>query len=212
MEILKPSGRDMEILDGRKDTRFSQKVRNLKSHDTLLKKNLAEYNQEGRRGVWRITPLGFQYLAEIEPDGLVSSLDRQGFKPEDIQHEVKHGFSETIIEEGALDNRTTTQRVRSAKLREIAINEFKKAHNGQVFCVVCGFNFSETYGEHGKDFIEIHHIEPMHLMDIEGEKTTIEKALKKVAMVCPNCHKMIHRDKGKMLSIEELKALLKKAK
>lgn len=30
--VMNPSGRDLDILDGRNDTRFSQKVRNIKSH------------------------------------------------------------------------------------------------------------------------------------------------------------------------------------
>ena len=34
-DILKPQGVDAQILPNRKDTYFSQKVRNLKSHDTL---------------------------------------------------------------------------------------------------------------------------------------------------------------------------------
>jgi hypothetical protein len=38
---LKPTGDDLEILAGRNDDKFSQKVRNLKSHDTLEKKGLA---------------------------------------------------------------------------------------------------------------------------------------------------------------------------
>jgi len=33
--IMKPDGEDLEILDGRNDDKFSQKVRNLKSHDTI---------------------------------------------------------------------------------------------------------------------------------------------------------------------------------
>lgn len=211
IDVLKPSGHDMETIAGRNDTFFSQKVRNLKSHDTLTMRNLVEYHKVDTTGIWEITPQGLQYIGETEPDGFVSSLDRQGFKPKDIEREVKHSFSEIVIEEGALDNRTTTQRTRSNKLREIAINEFKKTHNGRVLCVVCGFNFFETYGEQGRDFIEIHHIEPMHLMDIGGKKTTAKKALGKVAPVCSNCHRMIHRERGKMLSIEELKALLEKA-
>lgn len=32
---MKPDGEDMDILDNRNDTKFSQKVRNLKSHDSL---------------------------------------------------------------------------------------------------------------------------------------------------------------------------------
>lgn len=210
IDVLKPTGHDADILPGRKDTHFSQKVRNLKSHNTLTTKGLAEYHKVGKTGIWEITPQGYQYLGETEQDGLVSSLEKQGFKAKDIEREVKKSFSEIIIEEGALDNRTTTQRNRSNKVREIAINEFKKAHNGQLFCIACGFNFFETYGELGKDFIEIHHKEPMHLMDIEGEKMTLDEALKKVAVVCPNCHRMIHRVKGQMLSIEEIKAVLNK--
>ncbi len=32
---MQPDGEDCEILDGRNDDKFSQKVRNIKSHDTL---------------------------------------------------------------------------------------------------------------------------------------------------------------------------------
>lgn len=42
-KVLKPSEHDMDILAGRKDTYFSQKVRNLKSHDTLTRMGVAEY-------------------------------------------------------------------------------------------------------------------------------------------------------------------------
>lgn len=33
--IMKPSGENLEILDNRNDDKFSQKVRNIKSHDTI---------------------------------------------------------------------------------------------------------------------------------------------------------------------------------
>lgn len=84
-------------------------------------------------------------------------------------------------------------------------------HNGKVFCVVCGFEFFKAYGEIGKDFIELHHVKLVHLMDIEGESMNIEQALRNVATVCSNCHRMIHRKQGKMLSIDELRASLSSA-
>lgn len=34
-KVMKPSGDDLEILEGRNDTKFSQKVRNLVSHKSL---------------------------------------------------------------------------------------------------------------------------------------------------------------------------------
>jgi hypothetical protein len=33
--IMRPDGEDLEILDNRNDDKFSQKVRNIKSHDTI---------------------------------------------------------------------------------------------------------------------------------------------------------------------------------
>lgn len=33
--ILQPSGEDLEILNNRNDDKFSQKVRNIKSHDSI---------------------------------------------------------------------------------------------------------------------------------------------------------------------------------
>ena len=36
--IMKPSGEDLTILDGRNDDKFSQKVRNLKSHNRIQDK------------------------------------------------------------------------------------------------------------------------------------------------------------------------------
>lgn len=47
-EILKPSGEDLEILDNRNDDKFSQKVRNIKSHDTIkdLVRTVGERNRQ----------------------------------------------------------------------------------------------------------------------------------------------------------------------
>jgi len=213
--VFKPSGHDMEILAGRNDTYFSQKVRNLKSHNTFKRQNFATYNKTGKHGIWKITPAGIKYLEEIDStlddmpaEDIVTALKNQGFGSRAIKKEAQQDYSGVIIEEGSVDKVTTKQRTRSSKLREIAIREFKRKHNGKLFCIVCGFNFHTAYGEIGKDFIEIHHLEPMHLKDIEGERTTIEKALEKVATICPNCHRMVHHMKGNMLTIENIRKIL----
>lgn len=68
-------------------------------------------------------------------------------------------------------------------------------------CEVCGFDFEKTYGWWGKDYIEVHHIDP--ISQWEGEKEPdIEKDF---AVLCANCHRMIHRRHDETLSIEELK-------
>lgn len=71
-------------------------------------------------------------------------------------------------------------------------------------CQACGFNFGEVYGERGKDFIEIHHVKPLN---------TFEKAInidprRDLVPVCANCHRMIHRRKDDVLTIEQLRNLV----
>lgn len=72
-------------------------------------------------------------------------------------------------------------------------------------CAVCDFDFYETYGEIGKDFIHIHHLKP--LADLGGEK---EVAVNDLRPVCPNCHAMLHRKKSGVYSISELKKKIRK--
>ncbi|MFS0688970.1 HNH endonuclease [Sporosarcina sp. 179-K 8C2 HS] len=74
-----------------------------------------------------------------------------------------------------------------------------------VSCIACGFNFEEVYGERGKDFIEVHHLKPLSSLDKEMSIDPKED----LVPVCSNCHRMIHRRKDDVLSIEELKALMK---
>jgi 5-methylcytosine-specific restriction protein A len=73
-----------------------------------------------------------------------------------------------------------------------------------LHCFVCDFNFEKTYGERGKDFIEVHHVNPLSTIK---EKVVINPVTDLVP-VCSNCHRMIHRKKDEVLSIEELKKIL----
>ena len=195
---LRPSGHDAAIISGRRDTYFSQKVRNLKSHDTLTSKGLATYV----RGAWKITSRGSEYIDKNEP--ILGALKEQGFDKRQIEREIERDFGGIIIEEGALKKTTINQRKRSRKLRKLKVAQVKRVNAGRLPCEICGFDFKLEYGELGKDFIHIHHIEPVHEMDIRGTRTQVDAALRKVVPLCSNCHSMIHR-KRPFLSIEELK-------
>lgn len=72
---------------------------------------------------------------------------------------------------------------------------------GRLLCEVCAFDFAATYGQLGEGFIECHHRLPL---SSSGECKT---RLSDLALVCPNCHRMLHRSKT-ALSVEELAALL----
>ena len=208
--ILQPEGHDSEIISGRKDTYFSQKVRNLKSHDTLTKRGLADYHG----GLFKITEKGREYIKqtlEDEKNEIFESLQNQGFEMKEIETEIKKDFVGVTIEEGALERRSINQRKRSDKLRNLAIEKHQKENRGRLPCVACGFDFEEKYGEYGKHFIEIHHKELISEMDIKGNQQKVEDALKKICPLCSNCHKIIHRKKGEMLSIEKIKEIINKS-
>ncbi len=74
---------------------------------------------------------------------------------------------------------------------------------GSLNCVCCGFDFFKFYGELGKGFIEAHHTRPISELHEDGDITKIED----LALVCSNCHRMLHR-KRPWLGLDDLSSLL----
>ncbi|GJL58114.1 MAG: hypothetical protein NPIRA03_09710 [Nitrospirales bacterium] len=64
----------------------------------------------------------------------------------------------------------------------------KKIHKYK--CQACGFHFVEVYGPIGKDFIEAHHLRTLSLF--KGQKVSFDPKAD-FAVLCSNCHRMIHR-------------------
>jgi len=206
-DVMKPTLKDAKIIPGRNDTYFSQKVRNLTgSHRNLHRKGLATFSN----GVSRITKIGISYLKKYSKknQNILLSLEDQGFTKADIDLQAQRDFSRVIIEEGAMEKRTVAQRRRSETLRNIAVQEFRKNHNDKVFCEACGFDFSSKYGQYGRDFIEVHHSKPIHEMDVRGSKSNLARALEQAVLLCANCHRMVHRTRGRILSLSELEEII----
>ncbi len=215
--LLKPQGEDLDILSGRNDDKFSQKVRNLRSHKTL--DGLADYDN----GNWTITKQGKIVLEENSH--LLEYLVKQGFDYTSQQetlskvainneHEPINLFDEKYEEIPIVEGKSITANrkvyERSRKLRELAINYF--SNGGQIVCRACGFDFYKTYGDHGKGYIEIHHLTPVYSYGSENIEKTLNDALSNLVPLCSNCHSMIHRVRNRMLTIEELIKLLDAAK
>lgn len=100
--------------------------------------------------------------------------------------------------EGRLKAYYTTLHERNPKNRKAAI----RIHGTD--CKVCGLNFEKKYGELGKNYIEIHHKRPLYLTK-ENIPINVKTDL---VPVCPNCHRMLHRYKDRMLTVEELKEII----
>lgn len=72
-------------------------------------------------------------------------------------------------------------------------------------CMACGFDFSRIYGPRGEDYIEVHHLKPVS----EVEAGTRVSPKNDMAVVCSSCHRMIHRRKDDILTIEQLRSILR---
>jgi len=208
-DLLKPSGEDLDILSGRGDDKFSQKVRNLKAHNTFERYGFAAY----AGGVVTISNAGMTYLN--------SNMDKlryllvNDFQWEDLKEGLEivqkstedrrtiEIFDESImIQEGMKKIVETSVYERSSKLRQIAIEYFTKEDD--IICEACNFSFKKFYGNIGKGYIEIHHVKPVFKYQDEELDKTIETALVNVVPVCSNCHRMIHRNWKNPLKIDFL--------
>lgn len=91
-------------------------------------------------------------------------------------------------------------RERNPKLIARAKELYKQKH-GKLKCEVCHFDFEKEYGKIGADYIEGHHTKPVSEM-LHNEETKVED----IAMVCANCHRMLHRRRP-WLTLNELHIL-----
>lgn len=108
---------------------------------------------------------------------------------------------EISFPEGREVFRLHRQRERSSRL--VKMVKDKAAKCGKLHCQVCGFDFSQVYGALGQGFIEAHHALPVSMLSTETPTRVSD-----IALVCSNCHKMLHRRRP-WLSIEALTAILK---
>jgi hypothetical protein len=79
--------------------------------------------------------------------------------------------------------------------------------NGRLKCECCSFDFFGMYGEVGREFMECHH----KIFLQQGERIT---KLEDLALVCSNCHRMLHRKKAnnEYYSLDEIRELLKQTR
>ena len=206
--IMNPSGEDLKILESRKDDKFSQKVRNLKSHETLEELGYAKYKRASSGGHFKITDAGKKHLETKAP--ILKYLLGNDFSYTDIAENLIQieldsdknkgaieTFHETVladnlVAEGSKGKAEVETRQRSAKLRDYAVNYFTV--NGIIRCKCCALSFEDFYGvKIGKGFIEIHHIKPIFKYKSDDIQKTYSDAVKNLVPVCANCHRMIHR-------------------
>jgi hypothetical protein len=160
---------------------------------------------------WRITSKGRLFLAtgaedySQEPDTALDdpqSLPRVSDELDNLvaqaQAQIEAATSESALE-GAPTSRLVNTYERNPYPRAAAL-----AIHGTT-CQVCGFSFQAPYGPYGEGFIEVHHL--TLLAQQKGETSVNPRT--DMAVLCANCHRMVHRHPNAPLSLNQLRALLR---
>ncbi|WP_084034529.1 HNH endonuclease [Anaerobacillus alkalilacustris] len=113
-----------------------------------------------------------------------------------------------FMEEETFPEGKTVYRLHKTKERNARLIDKRKKQaierDGSLKCEACGFDFEETYGSVGKNYLEGHHIIPL-----SETKEPYEAKIEDIVLVCSNCHRMLHR-KRPWLTVDQLHNLLKK--
>ncbi|WP_105175256.1 HNH endonuclease [Pseudoalteromonas sp. T1lg122] len=150
-------------------------------------------------------------ILSIGASGKIVPLDTKLKEPKD---KVKTKTEKNILKEQEEPTYSTEGRVYYSlhKRRErdsLAPLEKKRLtfeETGDLCCEVCGFSFYETYGKRGFMYAECHHKNP--LADISKD-SVVNTSSDDLAIVCANCHRMIHRNRP-WLTIDAVRELYEK--
>ena len=137
------------------------------------------------------------------------ALERLGFMVLDRRKKppVTDAFDETAVStgvDGAMKQSTSNRYERDPKLRRSCI-EYYVRKDGHLKCQVCNLDFSHRYGEIGRGFIHVHHLNPLgERQEEQGVDATTD-----LVPVCPNCHAMLHKKSGKgAYALEHIRRLI----
>lgn len=166
---------------------------------------LRDYGQEGLRRALSALMQHIEYYEATSGTNSVSDraiharfkeIAEREQEPPSFPDEVQ-GNPEQYVE-GAVKQVLVNMYERSQEARNACI-----AHYG-CKCTVCGFDFESAYGELGRGYIHVHHLQELSTIGAEY----VVDYIAHLRPVCPNCHAMLHRTKPSM-SIEELQKQLK---
>lgn len=159
--------------------------------DVLKEGNLGKFN-------WTPQSSGIEIFPEI-----VDELEEKWFQHLLTNKKQFAKFINTNIDEqkvfteGSSNQIVITKYERNPYARKLCIEYYGLA------CFVCNFDFEKTYGEIGKGFIHVHHLNQIADIGTEYKINPIND----LRPVCPNCHAMLHKRKIPY-TIQELKQKL----
>lgn len=124
-----------------------------------------------------------------ETDGLVSA--------DELEEIAELPRKQYVEARRRLSTHKRLEKTRNPALVRDAKAAFQR-RNGSLWCEVCGFDFKQHYGQRGDGYIHAHHLRPV----AEIEPDTV-LTIDDLAMVCANCHAMLHR--APWIGVEQLR-------
>jgi len=169
---------------------------------TKLKKACSTSVRELHQWAKQTSKADLEFCRDCQPEASDASTDPDEIEPGNL-NEPLPDVEQTLVSvsEGRKKFVTHLRRERRSQIvtakKEQALKE-----TGGLRCEVCGFDFKEKYGKLGEGFAEAHHKMPLSVVEDEAETS-----LDDLAIICSNCHRMIHRT-NPMESIEQLRRRL----
>lgn len=161
-------------------------------------KNIIIYNETNTTSV----PDGISQIPGyiyVSSENIDDQRDTELLPPEGSRRFLALSGGEKVeFEEGERLSRENRYFQRISKLAR----EAKRRHG--TTCMVCEFDFAKIYGEIGFGFIECHHLNPLSERAVDSGVRQLKTTLDEVAVVCANCHRMIHSSRP-ALSLEAVR-------
>ena len=195
---FKLSAKDKALGRRFKDKRFEYHWHNMVQYARLRLSKAGYLDEKASRGIWKLTKDG-KVAAQKIMQGYSSLITLGGDSSEqqaelpDIDLSVREGGKKWVIH---LRRERKPSIVRAKKKRVLK-------ETGKLMCEVCDFDFEEKYHALGKYFCETHHRKPIGTAQYE-----VETKLEDLAIICSNCHRIIHKTKP-MMTIEQFRRFLK---
>tara|TARA_B110000114_G_scaffold184604_1_gene228750 strand:+ start:102 stop:911 length:810 start_codon:yes stop_codon:yes gene_type:complete len=138
-----------------------------------------------------------EVLESLESNWFNFIKENKYIKNSFVSNDVTTQFKKTY-KEGKSKDIIQTRYERNPEARKRCLKYFGYS------CKVCSYDFEKHFGEIGKGFIHVHHINQISEIGKEYEVDPI----KDLIPVCPNCHAMIH-SKRPAFTIEKIKEIIR---
>jgi 5-methylcytosine-specific restriction protein A len=189
----KTPGKTAHYIDIEFDVLINPEINNIFSKDLLDKvdpNNLQQWFPQ-RSGISIHTEIVDELESQWFDFITKNKLIKNSFLSNDVIHEVTESYTE-----GKSKEIIQTRYERNPQARKVCLT-----HHGYS-CQICDFNFEYYFGEVGRGFIHVHHINPIATVGYEYNINPENDLIP----VCPNCHAMIH-SKTPPFTIDEIKKM-----